>query len=139
MINAILDAGVLISGLISFSGSPSQILDALVEGRFDVTVCPMLLAEVRRALGYARLERYVTSSNADAFVAWIARLAVIHPDPTTIEPVTRDPNDDYLFALARDARVDVIVSGDADLTGLVETPIRVLTPSAFLDLFNAHR
>ena len=139
MINAILDAGVLISGLISSSGSPAHILDALIEGRFDVTVCPMLLAEVRRALGYPRLERYVSSSNADSFIAWIARIAVIHPDPTTIEPVTRDPDDDYLFALARDAHVDMIVSGDADLIDLDEPPTRVLTPRDFLNLLNVQR
>ncbi|MGZ5214158.1 MAG: putative toxin-antitoxin system toxin component, PIN family [Actinomycetota bacterium] len=139
MINAILDAGVLISGLISSSGGPAQILDALCEGRFDVTVCPMLLAGVRRALGYPRLERYVSPSNADAFVAWIARVAVIHPDPTAIEPVTRDPNDDYLFALARGAHVDMIVSGDADLTDPDEAPIRILTPRAFLNLLDAQR
>ncbi len=134
MINAVLDAGVLISGLISSAGSPAQILDALVEGRFDVTVCPMLLAEVRRALGYPRLERYVSPSDADTFVAWIARVAIIHPDPTAIEPVTRDPDDDYLFALARDSHADMIVSGDADLTDLDEAPTRVLTPRDFLTL-----
>ena len=139
MIQAVLDAGVLISGLISSSGSPAQILAALVEGRFDVVVCPMLLAEVRRALGYPRLERYVTPSNADAFIAWVARIAVIHADPTTIAPVTRDPDDDYLFALARDAHVDMIVSGDADLTDLAEPPTRVLTPRAFLNALNAQR
>jgi predicted nucleic acid-binding protein len=86
VIQAILDAGVLISGLISSSGAPAHILDALAEGRFDVVVCPMLLAEVRRALGYARLERYVASSDADTFVAWIARVAVIYPDPTPSNP-----------------------------------------------------
>ena len=139
MIQALLDAGVLISGLISSSGAPAQILDALVEGRFDVVVCPMLLAEVRRALGYPRLKRYVTPSNADAFVAWIARVAVIHADPTTIAPVTRDPDDDYLFALARDAHVDVIVSGDADLTDLDEPPARVLSPRDFLNRLNDQR
>jgi putative PIN family toxin of toxin-antitoxin system len=136
VINAVLDAGVLISGLISSSGSPAQILDALVEGRSDLTVCPMLLAEVRRALGYPRLERYVTPSNADAFVAWMARIAIIHPDPTTIEPVTRDPGDDYLFALARGAHADMIVSGDADLIEIVGPPTRVLTPRAFLNLLH---
>lgn len=134
MINAVLDAGVLISGLISSAGSPAQILDALIEGRFDVTVCPMLLAEVRRALSYPRLERYVSPSDADTFVAWIARVAIIHPDPTAIDPVTRDPDDDYLFALARDSHADMIVSGDADLTDLDDAPTRVLTPRDFLTL-----
>ena len=59
--------------------------------------------------------------------------------PTTITPVTRDPDDDYLFALARDARVDVIVSDDADLTDLDEPPTRVLSPRTFLNLLSAQR
>ena len=52
--------------------------------------------------------------------------------------MTRDPDDDYLFALARDAHVDVIVSGDADLTDLDEPQTRVLTPRDFLNLLDAH-
>ena len=36
-------------------------------------------------------------------------------DPYGIETETRDPNDDYLIALARAYDVDVIVSGDKDL------------------------
>jgi putative PIN family toxin of toxin-antitoxin system len=134
---AVLDAGVLIAGLISPTGSPAGILAAVGEGRFDVVVCPMLLVEVRRALGYPKLQRYVTTAEADAFVAWIARIAVILEDPAHIPAVTRDPNDDYLFALALGADAAVVVSGDADLTTVTTPPVRVMSPRSFLETLRA--
>jgi uncharacterized protein len=36
-------------------------------------------------------------------------------DPIQIEPLLRDPDDDYLVALAREAGAEAIVSGDKDL------------------------
>jgi putative PIN family toxin of toxin-antitoxin system len=132
VIRAVVDTGVLIAGLISSSGSPADVLTAVRDGRFDLVACPMLLAELRRALSYPKLTRYVSEAEADAFVSWIARVAVVLADPSEIPSVTRDPNDDYLFALALDAGATCIVSGDADLTVLREPPVRVLTPRDFV-------
>jgi predicted nucleic acid-binding protein len=44
---------------------------------------------------------------------------------------TRDPNDDYLLALARSAKVNVLVSGDRDLTDLANTQPPIETPAQF--------
>ena len=82
---------------------------------------------------YPKLQRYVTTAEADAFVAWIARVAVILEDPADIPSVTRDPNDDYLFALALGADADVVVTGDADLTLVATPPVRVISPRSFLE------
>jgi predicted nucleic acid-binding protein len=42
-----------------------------------------------------------------------------------VSAITRDPKDDYLIALAREAGVDAIVSGDGDLLVLegIDPPI----------------
>ena len=133
MTRAVVDAGVLIAGLISSSGAPAGLLDALREGRFDLIVCPMLLAELRRALAYPKLERYVSANDADAFVGWIARVAVIRPYPSDIPGVTRDPQDDYLFALAVEAGATLVVSGDADVLEAASAPVPTSTPRVFLD------
>lgn len=45
----------------------------------------------------------------------IRRHAVITGDPDPVPPVTRDPDDDFIVALARLHHVDAIVSGDLDL------------------------
>ena len=44
-----------------------------------------------------------------------------------------DSSDDYLIALARAARADVIVSGDSHLTQLVDPTPPVLTPRQFIE------
>jgi putative PIN family toxin of toxin-antitoxin system len=41
-------------------------------------------------------------------------------DPTRIVPVSRDPDDDYLLALAAEHYAEWIVTGDADLLDLVD-------------------
>lgn len=133
MTRAVVDPGVLIAGLISAIGSPAGILAAVGDGAFDPIVCPMLLAEVRRALGYPKLQRYVSDDDADAFVAWLATTAIIFPDPAVIPQVSRDAGDDYLFALALDAAAACVVSGDGDVIGVTDPPVQVLTPRAVLD------
>ena len=53
------------------------------------------------------------------------------PDPSHIPSVCRDPDDDYLFALAHDAN-GVLVSGDGDVLAVQEPSVRVLTPAALV-------
>jgi predicted nucleic acid-binding protein len=40
---------------------------------------------------------------------------VVLADPEDVEPLPRDPEDDYLVALARTAKAKAIVTGDKDL------------------------
>ena len=64
-------------------------------------------------------------ADADAFVAWIARSAILAADPEAAPAIrSADPNDDYLLALAAAERA-VLVSGDGHLTVLADRlPIR---------------
>jgi hypothetical protein len=130
-VRAVLDANVLISAVLSPRGSPALLLVAWQAGEFDLVVSPNLIAELRRALAYPKLARLVPPADADAFVAWIARSAVLAADPDG-PPLIRsvDAGDDYLLALAA-AEQAILVSGDGHLTSLVgEYPIR--TPAEFL-------
>lgn len=128
---AVLDANGLISAALSPRGSPARLLLAWQGGAFELVVSPRLLGELRRALAYPKLSRLIAPADADAFVAWTARSAIVADDPAT-DPPTRssDPDDDYLLALAAAERA-VLVSGDAHLTVLGDRlPVR--TPAAFL-------
>ena len=128
---AVLDTNVLISAILSPRGTPARLLLAWQAGAFDLVVSPALLAELRRALAYPKLERLVSRSDADSFVAWIGHSAVLATDPEGEPPVrAADPADDYLLALAATERA-VLVSGDAHLTVLSNRfPVR--TPADFL-------
>jgi hypothetical protein len=130
-VRAVLDANVLISAVLSPRGSPALLLVAWQAGEFDLVVSPNLIAELRRALAYPKLARLVPPADADAFVAWLARSAVLAADPDGLPPVRSvDPGDDYLLALAATEHA-ILVSGDGHLTSLAgELPIR--TPAEFL-------
>jgi hypothetical protein len=117
-LRAILDVNVLISALISPSGSPARLLLAWQEGRFELIVSPALLAELRRALAYPKIERLIPPADADAFVAWLSRSALLALDASAPPPIHAiDPDDDYLLALAAEQRAE-LVSGDGHLLAL---------------------
>lgn len=63
----------------------------------------------------------------------IRRHAELVNDPAQIISVSRDPDDDYLVALARAAAVDALVSGDKDLTSLQLDDLDILTPRQLLE------
>jgi putative PIN family toxin of toxin-antitoxin system len=132
-LRAVLDANVLISALLSRSGAPACLLLAWQEGRFELIGSPGLLAELTHALAYPKLRRLIRASDAEAFVAWLSRSALLARDPDGPAPIPCvDPGDDYLIALAADQHA-VLVSGDGHLLALAgEIPIR--TPAVYLSL-----
>lgn len=128
---AVLDVNVLISAALSPTGAPARLLLAWQAGAFELIVSPTLLAELARALGYPKLRRLVPATDADAYVAWLARSAAMARDPAGPPPAhTVDPDDDYLVALAADQRA-MLVSGDRHVLVLAEH-LPVVTPAAFL-------
>lgn len=132
---AVFDANVLISAILSPRGTPARLVLAWQSGAFDLVVSPLLLAEVRRALGYPKLERLIAPADADAFVELLGRSADLVADPNG-PPLVRsdDPDDDYLIALASAERA-LLVSGDVHLISLVNrVPVRA--PAEFLAEMN---
>ena len=135
MLRVVLDANVFISALLSPRGSPAQLLRFWLAGAFDLVVSPLLLAELQRALSYPKLARAVNPDEARTFVEELRNSAVLLDDPSQVESgVTRDPNDDYLVALARAASADVLVSGDPHITEVPGLEPRVLTPRELLEI-----
>jgi predicted nucleic acid-binding protein len=75
----------------------------------------------------------VTIEESERYVAGLASHAETRPDPKTVSPIARDPKDDYLIALAREAAVDALVSGDADLLALAPFDPPIVSPSRALE------
>lgn len=59
---------------------------------------------------------------------------MVADDPAVPPPVSRDPRDDYLVALARATSAHVLVSGDDDLLDLDLPDLKIVSPREFLDL-----
>lgn len=127
---AVVDVNVLISGVLSASGSSAEILRSSREGLFELVVSEMLLAELTRTLGYPKLRRRIPPEKAAAFATWMRDHATVVEDPASPPPISsRDPDDDYLLALAISRRA-YLVTGDQDLLAL-STDLPILTPAQF--------
>lgn len=136
MIKAVVDPGVLISAAITPAGGPpARLVDLLISGEIEVEMvaCPMLLAALEGVLARPKFARYTDDHLRGIFVAAIREAAIMVPDPDPIPSLTRDPDDDYIVALARAAGADVIVSGDLDLVELADPSPPVLMPRDFLE------
>lgn len=135
----ILDANVLISAVIQAGPSYRIVARWLDDGALEVVVCPALLAEVESVLGRPRLRKRVDPGVADLFLATVRRIANVVADPASVVAETRDPDDDYLVALAREHGVDWIVTGDKDLLEWEGQKPPAITPAAFEELLDGRR
>ena len=133
---AILDPNVLVSAAISTAGPPRRIINAWVDGRFELLASPALIDELSDVLARPRFRRWISAATAAEFVVGLEESAVIIDDPPEPAALTPDPDDDYLIALARAGSADYLVSGDRHLTDLSDPDPPVLTPRQFLALLD---
>lgn len=113
----VVDASTLVSGIASPHGEspPCLIYDALTEASFDAILCPQLLDEIERALRKPYFRDLLEEREISEIVATIRDAGIVLNDPVDPPALLRDPNDDYLIALAREADAAAIVTGDRDL------------------------
>jgi len=128
----VIDPGVLVAALISRAGTPAALMRLWIDGAFDLLVAPMLLNELVEVVERDEFRSRFTLRQAKAFVALLHERGVDIGDPLHVEARTRDPEDDYLLALAEAGSADILVSGDKDLTELADPPVPVLTPRELL-------
>ncbi len=109
---------MLVSALLSPGGGPGALLAAVDTGEVVLVAAPGLLDELGEVLARDRFRAWVSVEQVEAYVDAIRHHAELVDDPDELSPVSRDPDDDYLIALARAAGVDALVSGDDDVTSL---------------------
>jgi uncharacterized protein len=116
----VLDPGVLVSALITPSGTPAKLLELARNGALELIVSPLLLGELEEVLAREKFRRYVDLDAVRDYVDLLRRDAVVADDPAEEPPLrSADPDDDYLIALAFSQKA-ALVSGDKhllDLTG----------------------
>jgi len=128
---AVLDPGVLVSALITPSGTPAKLLLAAREGSFELIASPLLLGELEAVLRRERFRRYFDLAVVAVYLDLVGREARLAADPTAPPPIRcADPDDDYLIALAQSQNA-ALVSGDRALLALADR-IPVFSPAEFL-------
>jgi len=110
-VRAVLDTNVLLSGLF-WRGDRDGVLTPISS--------PSLLAELAEVINRPKFRAVLDRSKTDPerLLAELRRLVEIIDPPPLPAPVSRDPSDDAVLALAAAAQADLIISGDADLLTL---------------------
>ncbi len=141
MLRAVIDTNTWLSGLI-WGGPPRQIVLLALAQQLRCLTCNELVAEFQRVMAYPRIDKVLLqrSLSGPDLVSQFGLLSDIVQTPALLQPVCRDPDDDWVLACAVAANADLIVSGDADLLTLGNfQDIPILTASQALAFLKADR
>lgn len=124
----VIDTNVFVSGLISGSGAPARILDAIRQSRAIHLVSDPIVEEYLRVLDYPRIRKFEKIS--DEFIAAIAAYLIYQTHRVELMSnvrMSRDPDDDVFLQTAVDGKASLLISGDKtdllSLTKIEDIPI----------------
>ncbi len=127
----VIDPNVWVSGLINPYGAPAEVVRAVILKRVTAVVSQHLLDEIAGVLARPKLRRWISLDDAAALLDALVREADVRPDSGPAPQRVRDPDDDYIVALA-EATGSVIVTGDHDLLE-ADLTLPAITPRALIE------
>ena len=129
-LRVVVDPNVLISLLIGKRITALQ--ELFYDSRFVVIVDDLLLDELDQVARRPKFRKYFPPKKVDELVYVLELNCEKHAAATSIQPVSRDPADDYLLSLCKRTKADVLLTGDDDLLVLKKHgKTRILKPAAF--------
>jgi putative PIN family toxin of toxin-antitoxin system len=129
---AVADTNVWVAAAVAPAGVCGCLLTAALQSRWKPVVSPLLVDELRTVLLRPKFRRWLSLDEVGRFVADLAAIGDNVDDPAAgPRRRSRDPDDEFLLALAEAADVEALVSGDSQLLELRTIP-PVVTPAAFL-------
>lgn len=119
-IRAVIDANVLVSGIISPKGAPRKILEMARKEIFKVVSSVSINHEILNVLhrDYIYTKYNLTEEIIDDISTFLYEGTVLTEDLYAVSKVKKDPQDDKFIACALEGEADYIVSGDAHLLRL---------------------
>jgi putative PIN family toxin of toxin-antitoxin system len=112
-VSLVIDTNVLLSALIG--GQLRWFRDVLDDDRFEFLISSRMTEELESVVVRPRLQRYFSVEEAAELMDLIQRNALAIDIGPPYEAICRDPKDDYLLALAKAGKAQLLVTGDADL------------------------
>ncbi|MGI4800608.1 MAG: putative toxin-antitoxin system toxin component, PIN family [Janthinobacterium lividum] len=128
----VVDTNILVSALLAGTSLPAQLIVLWRQGRFDLLTAEQL-DELRRVTRYPKIRERLAPALAGRLVNDLCTLSVVVDKLPTVD-VSRDPDDNYLLAIAVAGSADFLLTGDKrDLLSLERYgSTRILTVRAFL-------
>ena len=107
----ILDTNLLISALITEGNSPYLLVQAWLEGRFELISSEAQLDEMTRVNRYPQVRKYIESAEAGWLINQLRnRARMVNKIPTV--DGSRDPGDNFLLGMAQASKADYLATGD---------------------------
>ena len=134
MISAVLDANILVSGILVPAVIPARILLAAFAGVFSCFASEVIVREVLTTIGRDRVRhRYrVEPARISQVQQFPESRAVLVPITADIRGAASHPEDDLILATAVSAQADYLVTGDRQLLVLGQYQgVQIVTPRAF--------
>ena len=133
--NVVLDTSVIISALLSPEGPPAEIIKRWEADELGVVISPALVAELRCALEYEQVRKYlkVPQIAVDTLIKRLETVATLVEPHLSLDVIPEDPADNRVLECAIAGNASTIVTGDAHLLKLKEVQgVALLNPAAFL-------
>ncbi len=131
---AVLDANVVVSGIF-WSGTPSQVLEAWMDDRFEWVLSEPILSEYTEVLH--RITPKAKKPSLSEEWLFLIRSHTHYCEPNSHFKICRDPKDNKYLDCAFSGDVQALVSGDEDLLSLKSNfPIKILSPKEFLKILS---
>ncbi|MEP7320213.1 MAG: putative toxin-antitoxin system toxin component, PIN family, partial [Panacibacter sp.] len=104
--------------------------------QIDILFSNELLSEINNTLSYKRITKRVNEYNYRLFLLFVENSAIIIETTSNID-FCRDPKDNFLLALAKDAGADYLITRDEDLLILRKfESTAILTLNQFIEIIN---
>jgi uncharacterized protein len=138
---AVLDANLIVRGLLTPHGGAGRLLSALAEGQFVLVISESILYEVATILSEPRVQRYgpFPPDEITQRIDLLRRIGVLAPGDLDVSLVPTDAKDDPIVACALEGAADYIVTDDRrDLLPLKVIrasgyrPVQIVAPRALL-------
>ena len=107
----ILDTNVLLAAMMAPAGPPDQLINAFLDDDFVLLSSEEQLEELARVSRYSTIRRRIKPSQVGSLVNDIRELSVIVRRLPRVS-VSRDPDDNFLLAMAQAGEADYLVTGD---------------------------
>jgi putative PIN family toxin of toxin-antitoxin system len=129
----ILDTNVLLSAFIRVDSNPYKIVQAWIDGRFELVSSAAQTEEIARVSRYPRIRELVGSAEIGWLVNRIRERALMVTRLPTLD-ISADPGDNFLLGMAQTARAEFVVTGDkAGLLALgTHRESRIISVTAFV-------
>ena len=109
----ILDVNIWVSTFISLK-MEQQIKTLILQNNIEIIACHELLTELEQTLQRPKFKKYLSPKRTQFAIELLKESATFIHLKSKVE-LCRDDKDDYLLALAKDARADFLLTGDNDL------------------------